>query len=252
MGRASVPTGDAGFAPGDLLGWGHPSGSGAPGPAVAPLELSPRVEAAPPCPSPGITFLIFAGKGGVGKTTLACATAVRLAQAFSGKEILLFSTDPAHSLAACLEEHMGSEPVRLAPGLTAMEIDAPGEFTALKKQYQTELANFLQTAVGKFRPSLRPPGTGADAGPVPSRPGRNDGPGAVHGIPEGGPLRDLDLGIRPPPAIFSASWNCRNSLTWLKTFFGLLLKYRLTFRFLNLSQEMVRISRNLKFLRTLW
>ena len=116
----------------------------------APLELPPRVEAAPPCPSPGLTFLIFAGKGGVGKTTLACATAVRLAREFSGKEILLFSTDPAHSLAACLEAPLGPQPVRLGPGLTAMEIDAPGEFAALKKQYQQELEKFLQTAFENF------------------------------------------------------------------------------------------------------
>ena len=76
----------------------------------APLEIPPRVEAAPPCPPPELNFLIFAGKGGVGKTTLACATAVRLAQEFPDKQILLFSTDPAHSLAACLE---------VAPGLPA-------------------------------------------------------------------------------------------------------------------------------------
>ena len=39
---------------------------------------------------------------------------------------------------------------------------------------------------------------------------------------------------------------------WLKTFFGLLLKYKLTFRFPSLSQQLVKISRNLKLLRNLW
>jgi arsenite-transporting ATPase len=39
---------------------------------------------------------------------------------------------------------------------------------------------------------------------------------------------------------------------WLKTFFGLLLKYKLTIRFPDLSQQLVRISRNLKQLRNLW
>ena len=39
---------------------------------------------------------------------------------------------------------------------------------------------------------------------------------------------------------------------WLKTFFGLLLKYKLTFRFPDISQQLVRISRNLKLLRNLW
>ncbi|MFA4904874.1 MAG: ArsA-related P-loop ATPase, partial [Desulfobaccales bacterium] len=39
---------------------------------------------------------------------------------------------------------------------------------------------------------------------------------------------------------------------WLKTFFGLLLKYKLAFRFQELSQQLVRISRDLKLLRNLW
>ncbi len=219
---------------------------------AAPLELPPRVEAAPPCPSSGITYLIFAGKGGVGKTTLACATAVRLAQEFSGKEILLFSTDPAHSLAACLEADIGPRPVRLAPGLTAMEIDAPGEFAALKKQYQQELENFLQTTFENFdlpfdrrvmerMLDLSPPGLDEIIALVRAmeflETGRYD-IFILDSAPTGHLLRLLEL-----PELVDQ---------WLKTFFGLLLKYKLTFRFPTLSQQLVKISRNLKLLRNLW
>lgn len=44
----------------------------------------------------GFKFLFFTGKGGVGKTTLACATAVAMAD--KGKKVLLISTDPASNL----------------------------------------------------------------------------------------------------------------------------------------------------------
>ena len=80
---------------------------------------------APP-PSPEMRFVLFAGKGGVGKTTLSCVTAVRLARDFPEKRVLLFSTDPAHSLSACLQVEIGPRPTVLFPGLTAMEIDAQG------------------------------------------------------------------------------------------------------------------------------
>jgi arsenite/tail-anchored protein-transporting ATPase len=219
---------------------------------AAPLDLPPRVEAAPPCPSPGITYLIFAGKGGVGKTTLACATAVRLAQEFPGREILLFSTDPAHSLADCLKADIGPRPVRLAPGLTAMEIDAPGEFAALKKQYQQELENFLLTAFENFdlpfdrrvmeqMLDLSPPGLDEIIALVRAmeflEAGRYD-IFILDSAPTGHLLRLLEL-----PELIDQ---------WLKTFFGLLLKYKLTFRFPSLSQQLVKISRNLKLLSNLW
>lgn len=46
---------------------------------------------------PGSRYLLFTGKGGVGKTSLSCATAVHLAQ--TGKRVLLVSTDPASNVA---------------------------------------------------------------------------------------------------------------------------------------------------------
>ena len=60
-------------------------------------------------------FVLFAGKGGVGKTTLSCVTAVRLARDFPEKRVLLFSTDPAHSLSACLQTEIGPRPTVLFP-----------------------------------------------------------------------------------------------------------------------------------------
>jgi arsenite-transporting ATPase len=50
-------------------------------------------------------FLFFAGKGGVGKTSLACATAIYMAD--QGKRVLLVSTDPASNLNQVLEMPIG-------------------------------------------------------------------------------------------------------------------------------------------------
>jgi arsenite-transporting ATPase len=92
----------------------------------------------------------LAGKGGVGKTTLSCATAVRLARDFPEKRVLLFSTDPAHSLSACLQAEIGPRPTVLFLGLTAMEIDASAEFEKLKMRYAEDLESFLESVSRGF------------------------------------------------------------------------------------------------------
>ena len=61
--------------------------------------------------------VLFTGKGGVGKTTVAAATAVRAARA--GSRTLVMSTDPAHSLADSFEVAIGSEPTGIGPNLWA-------------------------------------------------------------------------------------------------------------------------------------
>jgi arsenite/tail-anchored protein-transporting ATPase len=66
--------------------------------------------------------LLFTGKGGVGKTTIAAATAVRSAE--SGLRTLVMSTDPAHSLGDSFDEEIGSAPTQLSERLWAQQIDA--------------------------------------------------------------------------------------------------------------------------------
>jgi arsenite-transporting ATPase len=79
-------------------------------------------------------FLFFTGKGGVGKTSVACAAAIDLAN--RGLRVLLVSTDPASNIGQVFGLRVGNTvtPIAEVPGLSALEIDpgeraAPGERT---------------------------------------------------------------------------------------------------------------------------
>ncbi len=228
----------------------------APGSLPAPASHSvsqPRVVAASPPPHPPseIQFILFSGKGGVGKTTLACATAVRLARDFPEKRILLFSTDPAHSLSACLKVEIGPRPTALCPGLSAMEIDAPAEFHALKAQYAKDVEGFLEAMAGGLDLTfdreviekmldLAPPGLDE-----------------VMAL-----TRIIDFLVHDRFDLFvldSASTGHLIRLLelpdvieqWLKTFFRLFLKYERVWRLPGFSGQLIELSKNLKRFRKL-
>ena len=78
--------------------------------------------------------LFFTGKGGVGKTSLACATAVALADA--GRRVLLVSTDPASNLADVLGAPVGSTVADVAtvPGLRALNVDPEAAARAYRER----------------------------------------------------------------------------------------------------------------------
>lgn len=66
-------------------------------------------------------IILYTGKGGVGKTCVAAATALQLADA--GRRVLVASTDMAHSLGDAFDRTVGSTPTSIAPNLDALEID---------------------------------------------------------------------------------------------------------------------------------
>ena len=66
--------------------------------------------------------ILYTGKGGVGKTTVAAATAVLCARL--GYRTLVISTDAAHSLADSLDVQVGEQPTEIAPNLWAQEVNA--------------------------------------------------------------------------------------------------------------------------------
>lgn len=86
-------------------------------------------------------IVLFTGKGGVGKTTTASATALRLAD--RGKKTLLLSTDIAHSLSDALAEPLSDTPREVAPNLWAVQIDTQGRFEVAWRDVQSFLVEML-------------------------------------------------------------------------------------------------------------
>jgi len=213
-------------------------------PSLPPL--SPCVDGPIPLPPPDSALLIFAGKGGVGKTTLACATALCLVRVYKGKRILLFSADPAHSLSDCLNMNIGPEPKEVVPGLWAMEVDAGAEFDSFKKQYRLEIEQFMTRILPNFdltfdrevmerTMDLSPPGIDelmALAAVMDLLAPDCYDLLVLDTAPTGHLIRLLEL-----PGLIEE---------WLKVVFGLFLKYRKIFRLPGVSKKLVRISKDLK------
>ncbi|MNM64740.1 Arsenical pump-driving ATPase [compost metagenome] len=66
--------------------------------------------------------ILYTGKGGVGKTSIASATACKIAE--EGKKVLIMSTDQAHSLGDSFDIKLSNEPIKVSENLYAMEIDS--------------------------------------------------------------------------------------------------------------------------------
>jgi len=200
-------------------------------------------------PVPDKKLLLFAGKGGVGKTTMSSATAIYIAQSMPHKEVLLFSVDPAHSLSACLDMTIGSTPKRIADGLTAVEIDGQKEFASLKKQYAEELESFMKALSSNLDftfdrevmeriMDLSPPGLDEVMALTLAMQFLGSGQYS-HLVLDTAPTGHLIRLLEMPELIDQ----------WLKAFFNIFLKYKEIFRLPGVSKRLIEISKDLKKLR---
>lgn len=93
--------------------------------------------------TPDRRYIMFGGKGGLGKTTFSAATAYYLAR--QGYKVLVFSVDPQASLSDIFQRDIfGKGPVEIIPGLFAQEIDADRRI----RVYQEEIRQKIRTMYG--------------------------------------------------------------------------------------------------------
>ncbi len=111
----------------------------APAPAAPPMKFLDH----PP------RFLFFTGKGGVGKTSIACATAIKLAE--GGARVLLVSTDPASNVGQVFGVRIGNHvtPLTAVPRLSALEIDPQAAAQAYRDRIVGPVRGVLPDSVVK-------------------------------------------------------------------------------------------------------
>jgi arsenite-transporting ATPase len=98
---------------------------------------------------PNIKYIIFGGKGGLGKTTLSAATSYWLSK--RGKKVVVFSTDPQASLTDIFERNIfGKGEVEIAPNLYALEIDADKRI----EEYQESIKKKIIEMYGEVPPEI--------------------------------------------------------------------------------------------------
>ncbi len=102
-----------------------------------------------------VALEFFLGKGGVGKTTLAAAYAVRAARR-SRRPVLLISTDPAHSIADVLNVRLGDRPRALLPSLFVWQVNAEKEFRSFLDRYREQIVTLVESGTVFTRREIEP------------------------------------------------------------------------------------------------
>ncbi|HEY0765111.1 MAG TPA: ArsA family ATPase [Pyrinomonadaceae bacterium] len=186
-------------------------------------------------------IVIFGGKGGVGKTTAAAAYALALAQANPDEKLLIFSTDPAHSLSDSFDGES-------LPNLDVMEIDPGKWFEELKQRYRSWTDELFDSLSGGSRMEIKfdreamrelveltPPGIDEIAAL-----------GTISDLLDEGRYHTLILDTAPTGHLIRFLELPEVALSWIRTFIKLLLKYKDVMRADQVAEELVALSKSIK------
>jgi arsenite-transporting ATPase len=195
-------------------------------------------------------IVIFGGKGGVGKTTAAAAFSLALARQEPKRRILVFSTDPAHSLSDSFDEPVGESRKKVAgvTNLDAMEIDPGKWFEELKNRYRSWTDDLFTSIAGGSKLEIRfdreamrelvelaPPGIDEIA--------------ALSSVSDLLDQQDYDtivLDTAPTGHLIRFLELPQVALSWVRTFIKLLLKYQHIVHATRIAEELVALSKSIK------
>ena len=186
-------------------------------------------------------IVIFGGKGGVGKTTAAAAYSLALANANPDEKLLVFSTDPAHSLS----DSFGKEGLA---NLDVMEIDPGKWFEELKQRYRSWTDELFESLSGGSRMEIKfdreamrelveltPPGIDEIAAL-----------GTISDLLDLERYQTLILDTAPTGHLIRFLELPQVAISWIRTFMKLLLKYRDVMRANQVAEELVALSKSIK------
>lgn len=195
-------------------------------------------------------IVIFGGKGGVGKTTAAASYALALAKTDPNKRVLVFSTDPAHSLSDSFAEEIGElkKGVAGVKNLDAMEIDPGKWFEELKQRYRVWTDDLFTSLSGRAgmeiqfdREAMRelveltPPGIDEIAAL-----------GKISELLDEDRYDSIVLDTAPTGHLIRFLELPEVALSWIRTFMKLLLKYQNVVRASEVAEELVALSKSIK------
>src|SRR5687767_10410146 len=194
--------------------------------------------------------VIFGGKGGVGKTTAASDWSSDVCSSDLKKKLLIFSTDPAHSLSDSFGEQIGPQKKGIAgfENLDAMEIDPGTWFEELKARYRTWTDELFASLTGTSRMEIKFDREAMREPVEVTPPGIDEiaALGAISDLLDENRYHSIILDTAPTAHLVRLLELPQVALSWIRTFMKLLLEYQNVVKATQVAEELVALSKSIK------
>jgi arsenite-transporting ATPase len=197
---------------------------------------------------------IFGGKGGVGKTTLAAATALALAERCPTQSVVVVSIDPAHSLGDSFGQPLGAapRPIRRHPNLQALELDPAQPWLEFQEHWTAEAQQlFAGLAGGQLDPVYDRQIAAQLSRIQPTGLDELQAATALTDLVDEDPERLVLTDSAPTGHLIRFLESPELVLAWTKELMRVLLKYKLASRLKQLSEDLLTLSRQTKALQAM-